>query len=439
MNEYLFTSQIASLQQCLIALEAQVVSAPSQPSELGVALEELRTALEELHVADEELHQQNDALAAALVALEAERQRYQELFDFAPDGYLVTTVYGTIQEANQAAAALLGVPQARLPGKPLRVFVPRPEWKLFRTQLTRFLQHGGVQEWEMHLLPRHGEPFPAALVVAPVRRTQASAAGLRWLLRDISERKRAEEALKQSHELLERQVAERTAALQQSRAQLRQLAAHLQQAQEQERSRIAREVHDELAQLLTGLKIGVSWLSKRLATSPAAWQQHLKTMNSTIDALFQAVHQIATRLRPRLLDKLGLAAAISAHVQEVCQCSGLAYRLFLPPAVTMDTARATALFRVFQEALTNVIRHAAARQVTVRLVQHADAILLEVSDDGKGFNPECVSNHSLGLLGMHERVRPWDGKVTITAQPGSGTTVTVCLPTDTIAVQGEWP
>jgi PAS domain S-box-containing protein len=440
MNEPLFTSQIATLQQRLTVLEEQVVSAPNHSPDLIVeALEELRTALEELHVADEELRQQNEALTTALVTLEAERQRYQELFDFAPDGYLVTNMHGSIQEANQAAAVLLGVPQPRLLGKPLRVFVPRPEWKLFRSQLNRLLHHDGVQEWEMYLQPRHGVPFPAALAVAPVRTAQALGTSLRWLLRDITERKHTEDALKQSHALLEQQVETRTAALQQSRQQLRQLATHLQQKQEQERTRIAREVHDELAQLLTGLKIGVAWLSKRLAIGPASWQQHLTTMNSTIDTLFQAVHHIATRLRPHVLDDLGLIAAISWQTQEMCQRTGLAYKLLLPQEVTIDPARATALFRILQEALMNVVRHAEARQVIVHVMQHADAILLEVTDDGKGFDPARLSDHSLGLLGMRERARLWEGKVTITGQPGSGTTVMARLPTHPVVAEKEAP
>jgi signal transduction histidine kinase len=320
-------------------------------------------------------------------------------------------------------------------GKPLRLFVPRPEWRLFGSQLTRLLQHDGVQEWEMALRPRRGVPFPAALAVTPVRPSSGSTpTGLRWLLRDITERKRAEEALKQSHDLLERKVAERTAALRQSREQLRHLARHLQQTQEQERTRIAREVHDELAQLLTGLKIGVSWLSTHLPATPASWQQHLTTMNSTIDALFQATHDIATRLRPRVLDNLGLVAAIHWQTQEMCLKSNLAYKLLLPETIRLDAAQATAIFRIFQEALTNVVRHSAARQVTVRLEQYADAVLLEVSDDGKGFCPQPLSSHSFGILGMRERVRLWNGEVTITGKPGSGSTVTVRLPTNVMDV-----
>ena len=162
-------------------------------------------------------------------------------------------------------------------------------------------------------------------------------------------------------------------------------------------------------------------------------------MNSTIDTLFQAVHHIATRLRPHVLDDLGLIAAISWQTQEMCQRTGLAYTLLLPQTVTVDPARATALFRIFQEALTNVVRHAEARQVIVHVVQLAGAILLEVTDDGKGFDPACLSDRSLGLLSMHERARLWEGQVIITGQPGRGTIVTARLPSPPDATEAEAP
>ena len=215
MPEYRFDHQIA-LQHRIVALQQRVTGEPAQAAEVLVeAMEDLRAALEELRVADEELRQQNEALATARSAVEAERQRYQELFDFAPDGYLITDTAGIIQEANRAAATMFGVLQHHLVGKPLMVYLDVEEHGAFCARLLRLQQSEGVQEWEMRVLPRQGAPFPAALTLATICDAQGTLGGLRWLLHDITVRKQAEKALQQAQEVLERRVAERTAALQQ--------------------------------------------------------------------------------------------------------------------------------------------------------------------------------------------------------------------------------
>jgi len=193
------------------------------------ALEKLRTALDELHTAQEELSEQNEELARARQAVEVERQRYQELFDFAPDGYLITTTDGTIQEANRAAAALLQVSQRFLIGKQLLVFVPQAERKAFRASLGQFLHTGKSEEWEVRLQPRGGALFDAALAVAAVRDATDSVVGLRWLLRDITQRKRAEAKIRALNEGLEQRVKERTAELEESEQRFRALAREQEQ------------------------------------------------------------------------------------------------------------------------------------------------------------------------------------------------------------------
>jgi PAS domain S-box-containing protein len=160
---------------------------------LQEAIEELQTTLEELRVANEELRQQNDELTAAQQVIEAERHRYQELFDLAPDGYLVTDAAGTIREANRAAAKLLNIAPEHLPGKPLPVFVPTAERRAFRSLLTRLRRAERVPEWEVRLRPRRAAPIDAAVTVTAVRDRRGELAALRWLLRDVSERKQAEE------------------------------------------------------------------------------------------------------------------------------------------------------------------------------------------------------------------------------------------------------
>lgn len=187
-------------------------------------LEKLRNALDELHTAQEELYEQNEELVRARQTIEVERQRYRELFDSAPDGYLLTSANGTIQEANQAASALLHVPQQRLVGKLLFVFIPQEERKVFRASLDRLVHAGKPEEWEVRLRPRGGALFDAALTVAAVRDATDTVVGLRWLLRNITERKRAEAEIRALNEELEQRVMARTAALQESEQRFRMLA-----------------------------------------------------------------------------------------------------------------------------------------------------------------------------------------------------------------------
>ncbi|HEY9603048.1 MAG TPA: ATP-binding protein [Allocoleopsis sp.] len=176
--------------------------------ELYIASEELHVAQEELLQQHEQLFQQNLELMAAREAVEAERRRYQELFELAPDGYLVTDANGKIQAANRAAATMLNIEPRFLVGKVLSVFIAREEIQDFRFQLAQLSQTDRVQEWEVRLQPRQGKPFDAALSVSPVRDSEGESIALRWLLRDITERKRMEE----QHRLLIREQAAREAA-----------------------------------------------------------------------------------------------------------------------------------------------------------------------------------------------------------------------------------
>jgi signal transduction histidine kinase len=174
----------------------------------------------------------------------------------------------------------------------------------------------------------------------------------------------------------------------------------------------------------------VSWLARRIQTAPALCRDRLTLVTAQLDTLLDSVHRIGTALRPTVLDDLGLAAAIEHQLQDVQQRMGLAYTLTLPAQeVVIEPACATSLFRIFQEAITNVVRHAEASVVAVRLAQEPDGVRLEVRDNGKGIAPaQRTDHHALGLLSMRERAELWGGTVTIEGQPGVGTTVTVHLP-----------
>lgn len=235
-------------------------------------------------------------------------------------------------------------------------------------------------------------------------------------------------ALREAADRRERQRAENK--LRRSLDQLRALTNYLQYVREEERTRIAREVHDELGQALTGLKLDMSWLATRLAKNAKPVQEKVKTMVAHIDTTIQTVRRIATELRPGILDSLGLVAAIEWQANEFHSRTGI------PCVVTSDVPDTpwdqdftTVLFRIFQETLTNIIRHAKATRVEVRLAQEDGFVLLTVSDNGRGVSEEEIANtKSLGIVGMRERAMLIGGEVIIEGRSGRGTTVTVRAP-----------
>jgi signal transduction histidine kinase len=214
------------------------------------------------------------------------------------------------------------------------------------------------------------------------------------------------------------------------REQLRDLTSYLQTAREEERAYIAREIHDEFGQSLTALKMDLAWLTKRLPADRPLLAEKASTMSGLIDSTIQTVRRVATQLRPGLLDDLGLTAAIEWQAQELAERTGINCELYLGDEdIVLDRDLATAVFRIFQETLTNVARHAEATEVQVELEEGPDELVLIVRDNGKGITPGQVSDpHSLGLIGMRERARSWDGAVTFQSIPGQGTTVTVRMP-----------
>jgi PAS domain S-box-containing protein len=215
--------------------------------------------------------------------------------------------------------------------------------------------------------------------------------------------------------------------LQDSREQLRNLTVHLESVREQERTNIAREIHDELAQTLTALKMDLSWLDHRLPRDPQSLSEKTKSMNNLIDSTLQTVKRISAELRPGILDDLGLVAAIEWQAEEFQNRTGISCNVTVDPQdLTVDQDLSTAIFRIFQETLTNVARHAHATNVAVGLKERAERLTLRVRDNGTGIKEEQIFDpKSFGLIGIRERVYPWGGKFSIKGIPGKGTTVVV--------------
>jgi signal transduction histidine kinase len=218
--------------------------------------------------------------------------------------------------------------------------------------------------------------------------------------------------------------------LRESEENLRALAVRMRSVREDEQIRIAREIHDELGQALTGLKMDLTWLMGKLLADQKPLTKKIKSMFRLIDATIHSVRKIASGLRPDLLDEVGLAAAIGWQARDFQLRTGIRCNVDLPPdSDGLDQEHSTAVFRIFQEVLTNVARHANATRVDVLMRQDADALTLEVQDNGRGITAaQMDSSKSLGLLGMRERVLLFSGKLEINGSRGRGTQVTVSLP-----------
>ncbi|HEY9619449.1 MAG TPA: ATP-binding protein [Crinalium sp.] len=245
----------------------------SQQTLLSEALEELQAVLEELQASEAELHHQNEALINTRQAVESERQRYRELFEFAPDGYLVTDANGRIQEANTAIAALLNVSQAFLVDKPLLVFIDYPDRSSFHLKLDQLQHLDKLQDWQIRLRSPKRSPFDAALTVAVVRNAADQITSLRWLLRDITERKQVERLLENLNSELERQVQERTAELQQAldfESGLKRITDKVRDSLDE--SQILQTVVQELARVLDLICCDTALYDIDLATSTVRYE-----------------------------------------------------------------------------------------------------------------------------------------------------------------------
>ena len=243
------------------------------------------------------------------------------------------------------------------------------------------------------------------------------------LQREISERKVSEEEVRRLNADLERRVSERT-------AKLRNLSQHLQTVREEERAIISRDIHDELGQLLTALKIDLLWLRSKLPEGHPKLLDKTRAMENHFDEAVRIVKRISAELRPAILDDLGLAAAIEWHAQEFQKRTGITCEVRSSfDSGSLDLGRSTALFRIFQESLTNVCRHAEATRIEVTLAQNGDELVATITDNGKGITGQQLRDSlSLGLIGMRERARCFGGEVTINPLPDSGTTVRANIP-----------
>ena len=346
-------------------------------------------------------------------ALQDSERRFRLLVEQVPD-YAIYLLDGDgrIVSWNPGAERLTGYSASEVLAQHVSLMYPPEDRRVgLAEQHLGTARETGSAEHEGWRPRKDGRPFWASGATSALRDTTGTLRGFATVVRDMTQRRQEEEEVRQS------------------RAQLRELSTHLQQVLEQERTRVACAVHDELGQALTVLKIELSLLERDAVLGEPYLHQRVEEMSGLIDATVLAVRRIATELRPRVLDVLGLEAAIEWQAREFEARTGISCRLRLPPKpLALDAERSTALFRILQEALTNVIRHADASQVEIQLERLPEGCRLSIHDNGRGMSVEEEGATSLGFFGMRERAQVMNGTLTVLSIPGEGTTVETCLP-----------
>ena len=344
--------------------------------------------------------------------------RLRGILDSAMDAIITVDESQHVLLFNAAAEAVFGCPRGEAIGAPLAWFIPERFRAAHAGHLASFRTIGaasrrmGGQRIVMGLR-RNGEEFPIDASISHV--SEGGQHFFTVILRDVTERTRAEQDLRRSRE------------------DIKELALAASNLREQEKRRVARELHDELGQALTALKIDVGWLRAGLAETPGV-KDKLAAMQLLIDGTVAATRRISSDLRPLVLDDLGLAAAADWLVQNFTTRTGIACELAVSRDLELAEPHATTIFRILQESLTNIAKHAQASRVEVTLQRSEHEVTLTVSDDGVGFEVDAPRKPaSYGLLGVRERAMLLGSEVVIESAPGRGTLVEVCLPLEAAA------
>lgn len=337
---------------------------------------------------------------------------YKAIFEASPDGVVVVDERGMIQEINAAAENLFGYVRGELLGQRVEVLVPRSARGGHLGHRRSFMDdpHARPMGIGMELRGEHkdGTQVPVEISLSPL-----PMGGERLVIatiRDMSQRNR-----------------------------LRDFGAGALRASEEERQRIARELHDDTAQHLATLMIHLRLIER--AGSEAAWRERLEQFREELGSLADGVRRIARGLRPPELEDAGVVTAIRSHLRNTAQTTDVEVDFDadnIDPHLTPDSK--LVLYRVVQEAVSNVVRHADATRITVKLQRNGRAILVSVEDDGKGFQPgrvESTGPGGLGLIGMQERAVMIGGRVRIESRPGEGTRVELEIPTETHEVKSD--
>lgn len=360
-----------------------------------------------------ELEAQNQEVRESHQRIEEARDRYHDLYNFAPVGYATLDQKGRVLEINLTGANLLGETRKALIGKPLFRWLRMDCRDTLHRHLKQVFALRARVVDEILLPDSDGGERHISLASNAVDQGAEAGLACRTILADITPLKDKEAELTRSRQLL------------------RALAAHLEQVREDERQHLAREIHDELGQQLTALRFAVAM--RGMENDPKRACSDTASLLKQVDDTIESVRAIASNLRPAVLD-LGLVAAIEWQLQQFRKRTGIDSVLKVSDEeITLDNTRATAIFRIVQESLTNIIRHAGASRVVVTLCQRGNDLDLQVEDNGAGMSAEALEKtRSFGLVGMRERALLLNGTLKIRGIPGLGTKLKVSIP-----MQGE--
>lgn len=413
-------------------------------SPFEVAQRGFRDACARLTGLNETLEQRNAELAAANAGLKREATRrqsaqralqeserkFRSVVESAQDGIITVDSRGRLVSLNRSAEAMFGYRHGELLGEPVTRLVPEPLRAAAELTLRCLIAGGERQLLQRPLescgLRRDGTEFPLELTLAMWRTRPGRF--FTGVVRDIRERKEAERALRESREHYIRLFNEARAM----EENLRELSTRVLTAQEEERKHISRELHDEIGQVLTAANVSIAML-RRHAENDDAFRRKVDTAQRLLEESMEMVHRFARELRPSMLDHLGPFAALQNYVKSFAERTGIKTELRSSARLDrLDPQQGTVLYRVAQESLTNVYKHAQATRVSIRLRQLPRAVCMEIADNGRGvaLRPAAGGDRDerLGLLGMQERVRLVNGQLAIDSTPRRGTTVRVEIP-----------
>jgi PAS domain S-box-containing protein len=389
-------------------------------------------------------------IKSAEEALQASEIRYRRLFETAQDGILILDAdTGEIVDVNPFLMNMLGYPYEDFQGKMLWEIGAFKDIKASKNVFATLQREGYIRYEDLPLQTRDGREIDVEFVSNVYQVDHRKV--IQCNVRDITDRKLAEEAVRKAHEELERRVRERTAQLSESNALLRQeiaertvvgeklkesqerlryLSAYLRRVREEERTSLSRELHDELGQVLTGIKMDVAWIGKRTPEEDTVIVERTNLLLTRIDDAILSIQRISMSLRPPALDDFGLQEAMRQVAEDFSKRTNIACEISSKPQNILVGAKiSTEAFRIFQEALTNIARHANAQSVAVSLHNIRDRFIMEVRDDGRGITREQISDlKSIGLTGMRERAFAVGGSLTITGTREKGTTITLNVP-----------
>jgi len=425
-------------------------------SEAVKAVADTQRLLHELQVHQVELEMQNAELVEARDEMESLLDKYTDLYDFAPIGYFSLTKQGRIQEVNLTGAALLGTERSGLINRPLSGFVAQSGRDRFLAFLKTIFTVSGKKACEVKLLKSDGSAIWANLHGGRETAEADTPEACRIAVSDITSLKLAQEAhhrleiltatnIELKAEIVKREAIEealkksehyKSRLLDESRrlhGQLRDFSHRIIEAREEERRLISRELHDDITQLLVGINVNLETLARDATVKPAALRQKVIRTQRVVEQAVKSIHDFARRLRPTTLDDLGLNVTLHAYLNDFLKRTGIRVRFVTFAEVEkMSSAQRTTLYRLVQEALVNVDKHARAKQVEVSIRKIDDYVQLEISDDGKSFDVARIQarkgNKHLGLIGMREQAEMVGGELTIQAAPGQGTKIIVRMP-----------